>query len=60
MLSESNWNEINVGTVALTQGANKLKCTVKSGSADVDWIQLSPSAIEQRASSEVSTELPTR
>lgn len=58
-LSGEKWNEINVGTVALAPGANRVKCVVKSGTADLDWIQLTPPEIRQRASSETSTSLPT-
>ena len=58
-LSNSNWNEITLGTAALSSGANHLKWTVKSGSADLDWIQLNPPEASQRAASGVSTGLPT-
>jgi endoglucanase len=59
-LSNSNWSEITIGTAALSSGANHLKWIVKSGSADLDWIQLNPPEAGQRAASGIPTELPTR
>lgn len=41
-LPDKNWNEIPIGTVTLSKGENRLKCIVKSGAADVDWIELNP------------------
>jgi hypothetical protein len=59
-LSDKNWNEINLGTIGLASGSNHLKWTVKSGSADLDWIQLNPPEIRQRASTDLpSPALPT-
>jgi endoglucanase len=57
-LSDKGWSEIPAGTVMLSQGANRLKCTVKSGTADLDWIELSPPETGQRAASGVSADLP--
>ena len=59
-LSEKSWSEINVGTVDLSQGANRLKWLVKSGVADLDWIELNPSESGQRAASGVPGGLPAR
>jgi hypothetical protein len=50
-LAGKEWTEIPVGPVALLQGQNHLKCVVKSGSADVDWIELNPADNGQRAAS---------
>ena len=58
-LSGEKWNEINAGTIALAPGTNHLKCLVKSGTADLDWIQLNPPEATQRASTEVPTTLAT-
>ena len=59
-ISDQGWSEINVGAVALAQGTNQLKCTVKSGTADLDWIELNPSeATSQRAANGASSGLPT-
>ncbi len=58
-ISDQSWSEINVGTVALSQGANQLKWTVKSGTADLDWIELNPSeGASQRAANEAPSGLP--
>ena len=59
-LSNSNWSEITIGTIAFSSGANHLKWIVKSGSADLDWIQLNPPEAGQRAASGIPTGLPTR
>lgn len=53
-LSTNDWKEISVGTIPLAQGQNHLKCVVKNGSADVDWIELTPPESSQRASSGLS------
>jgi endoglucanase len=58
-LSDKGWNEVNLGTMAVSLGANKLKWVVKSGVADLDWIELKPPEIGQRAASGIPTELPT-
>jgi len=57
-ISDKGWNEINVGTVALASGANRLKCVVKSGVADVDWFELNPADNSQRAASGLAPEVP--
>ena len=60
-ISGQAWDEINVGTIALSQGSNQLKWMVKSGSADLDWIELNASdAAPQRAASAVPAGLPAR
>jgi hypothetical protein len=41
-ISGTNWSEIKLGTIALAQGTNHLKWCVKSGVADLDWIELGP------------------
>jgi len=60
-ISDQNWSEIKVGSVALSQGLNQLKWTVKSGTADLDWIELNSSEVaSQRAANEVAPALPAR
>jgi endoglucanase len=59
-LTNEGWNEINAGTVALSPGTNQLKWTVKSGVADLDWIELNPPAASQRAEGGVPAGLPAR
>ena len=59
-LSDQNWSEINLGAVALSQGTNQLKWTVKSGAADLDWIELKPSDAGQRAASGEPAGLPAQ
>ncbi|HWD92356.1 MAG TPA: cellulase family glycosylhydrolase [Verrucomicrobiae bacterium] len=58
-LTDKGWNEIPVGLVSVAQGGNDLKCTVKSGAADVDWIELHPTEKGQRASISVAPAVPT-
>lgn len=63
-LLDKSWNEISAGTIALSPGENQLKCLVKSGVADVDWIELTPSAKGERLASKApigstEKELPT-
>jgi endoglucanase len=48
-ISDKGWNEINLGTMALSAGENQLKWTVKRGVADLDWIDLNPAESTQRA-----------
>ena len=59
-ISGNGWNEINLGTVALAQGQNQLKWTVKSGIADLDWIDLDQPETAQRAASAVPAGLPAQ
>jgi endoglucanase len=59
-LSDKGWNQIPVGTLALAHGGNRLKCTVKSGAADLDWIELSPATDTERVASGVPTGPPAR
>ena len=48
-LASDSWSDISVGTVALAQGTNRLKWTVKSGAADLAWIELVPADTSERA-----------
>jgi endoglucanase len=57
-ISDQDWSEINVGTVALLPGAKQLQWVVKSGTADLDWIELNPPDAGQRAASGVASGLP--
>jgi hypothetical protein len=59
-ISNEGWTEINVGTMALSAGTNRLKWAVKSGTADLDWIELTPEESGQRAANGVPSDLPTR
>ena len=47
-ISGSGWNEINVGIVALEQGSNRLKWSVKNGIAELEWIELRTAEDGQR------------
>ena len=58
-VSGEGWTEIPVGMLSVAQGGNRLKCTVKSGNADVDWIDLNAADKSQRASSGVTPGLST-
>ncbi|HEX4263887.1 MAG TPA: cellulase family glycosylhydrolase [Verrucomicrobiae bacterium] len=59
-ISDKGWSEIPVGPLTVAQGGNRLKCTVKSGVADVDWIELSPAEKGQRASTDAAPGLSTQ
>lgn len=59
-LSGTDWNEIRVGTAALAPGENRLKWAVKSGVADLEWIELDPADNGQRAANGVATGFSTR
>jgi endoglucanase len=41
-LAENTWSEIKLGTIPLTQGTNQLRWLVIGGTADLDWLELSP------------------
>lgn len=57
-LANNSWNDISAGTVALARGPNRLKWTVKSGAADLAWIELTPTDTEERAANGASAEIP--
>lgn len=59
-LSDDGWNEIKVGTVFLAPGENRLKWAVKSGAADLAWIELSPADNSQRAAGSAPLNFSTR
>jgi hypothetical protein len=40
-IPQKAWSEINLGSIALSQGTNRLRCLVTSGVADLDWLELS-------------------
>ncbi len=39
-LSQNDWSEVKIGTFALAQGQNRLKLQVKTGAADMDWLEV--------------------
>ena len=39
-IPQSDWREIKLGTFAFAQGQNRLKLQVKSGVADIDWLDV--------------------
>lgn len=59
-LSDTSWKEISLGTVPLAAGENRLKWAVKSGAADLAWIDLSPAENGQRAASGASLDIFNR
>jgi endoglucanase len=50
-LSASTWSEIKLGTVTLAQGTNRVKWLVKSGAADLDWIELAAKGESRQSAS---------
>jgi hypothetical protein len=59
-LSDTGWKEIALGNVPLVAGENRLKWAVKSGAADLAWIDLSPADNGQRAASGAPSDFSTR
>jgi hypothetical protein len=59
-VSDKGWSEVNLGTVDLSQGQNQLKWTVKSGVADLDWIDLHAAGATQRADNAAAAGLPAQ
>lgn len=58
-LGSDSWSDISVGTMTLAQGLNRLKWTVKSGAADLAWIELTPTdSGERAAANRASAEVP--
>jgi hypothetical protein len=56
-IAQNTWNEIELGTVTLSQGTNHLKWLVTSGAADLDWLELSPAEKAKQSVSRSSTAL---
>ena len=56
----NGWEEIDAGAIALSPGDNRVICTVKSGVADLDWIEFNPLPVGQRAAGEAPAGLTTR
>ncbi|PWU13191.1 MAG: glycoside hydrolase [Verrucomicrobia bacterium] len=48
-LSSKGWSDINIGTFALLQGPNRIKLEVKSGTADLDWLDVNPAKQSQQS-----------
>lgn len=59
-LSNAGWNEIKVGTVGLASGENRLKWAVKTGAADLAWIDFTPADNGQRAANSAPVGFSTR
>jgi endoglucanase len=57
-VSSNGWSEITLGAMPISQGTNRLKWTVKSGAADLDWIELRPMERQQNVASGAPTEVP--
>jgi hypothetical protein len=47
-ISTNGWSEINFGEVALARGSNRLTWLVKSGAADLDWLEVEPAGMGSR------------
>jgi len=43
-ITQTNWTEIKLGATPLASGPNHLKWTVKHGTADLDWIDVTEDA----------------
>jgi hypothetical protein len=40
VLSQNEWSAVKIGTLALGAGQNQLKLQVKTGAADIDWLEV--------------------
>jgi len=56
-IPQNNWSEIKLDPIALAKGANHLKCLVTSGTADLDWFQLSPVEADKQSVSRTAAAL---
>lgn len=50
-IPQNTWSEIKLDPIALAHGTNHLKWLVTSGTADLDWLQLSPAETEKQSAS---------
>lgn len=58
-VTDSGWREIKVGGTQFGRGANRLKWSVKQGTADLDWIDVRQNAkSQQSAAPKVSSTSP--
>jgi endoglucanase len=48
-IPQDAWQEIKLDPINLAAGANRLRWLVAKGTADLDWIELSPAGIRQSA-----------
>jgi hypothetical protein len=48
-VTDNGWKELKVATTQFSRGANRLKWTVNQGTADLDWIDVKPSAKSQQS-----------
>jgi hypothetical protein len=56
-ISENSWSEIKLDAIALEQGTNRLVWRVKSGTVDLDWLDLSPDESGRQSASNGSPAL---
>jgi hypothetical protein len=55
-ISPGDWTEIKLGDFSLAKGANRVQWGVKSGSVDLDWIDLGPTEKSRQSASVVSSD----
>jgi endoglucanase len=48
-IAQNTWQEIKLDPISLAKGANRLRWLVTKGTADMDWIELSPAGKGQPA-----------
>jgi hypothetical protein len=56
-VNQKTWSEVNLDTITLAQGQNRVKCLVTRGVADLDWLELSPVGKSQQSASRGSPAL---
>ncbi len=56
-ISQDTWNEIKLDPVTLAKGNNDVKWLMTSGTADLDWLQLSPAETDKQSASRTATVL---
>ncbi len=57
-IPQNTWSEIKLDPIALVHGTNHLKWLVTSGTAGLDWLQLSPAETEKQSANRTAAVLP--
>ncbi|HVM46667.1 MAG TPA: cellulase family glycosylhydrolase [Candidatus Acidoferrum sp.] len=54
-IRSNNWTEINLGTITLARGQNRLVWRVQSGAADLDWLDVTTAHVDQQPARQFSS-----
>ena len=55
VLTQKDWSELKIGTLALVAGQNRLKLKVNTGSAEIDWLDVRLGNNDLQSSSEIDS-----